>query len=169
MARYHFKLLAIKDEYEVARLHADPAFRSRIDDLFEGDFRLNFHLAPPLLARTDPNTGQPRKRAYGPWMLRAFGLLAKLRFLRGTALDIFGRTGERRMERQLLADYEADVALIISHLDRETLTDAVALASLPEQIRGFGHVKAGNVAKVAPQREALRAVLGDTARQARAA
>ena len=169
VARHYFKLLAIKDEYEVARLHSDPEFLRRIDDLFEGDFRLNFHLAPPLLAGTDPNTGQPRKRAYGPWMLRAFGLLAKLRFLRGTAFDVFGRTDERRMERQLLADYEADIALIVAHLAPETLADAVALAGLPAQIRGFGHVRAASVAKVAPQREALRASLDGAAHRARVA
>jgi indolepyruvate ferredoxin oxidoreductase len=156
VARYYFKLLAIKDEYEVARLYTDPAFMAKIRDSFEGDFALNFHLAPPLLAKTDPNTGHPKKQSYGPWMLRAFGLLAKLRFLRGGMFDIFGRTEERRMERQLIADYEADVALILERLNAGTLEEALRLARLPEQIRGFGHVKERHVAKVTPQRSALR-------------
>ncbi|MCK6407477.1 MAG: indolepyruvate ferredoxin oxidoreductase family protein [Rhodocyclaceae bacterium] len=160
-ARYYFKLLAIKDEYEVARLYTAPAFLQKIGATFEGNFRLNFHLAPPLLAKADANTGHPKKQAFGPWMLRAFGLLAKLRFLRGGAFDIFGKTGERRMERQLIADYESDIALILEHLDAMRLTDAIDLASLPEQIRGFGHVKAASVAKVRPRRDTLRSRLTD--------
>ncbi len=161
VARYYFKLLAIKDEYEVARLYTDPAFMAKIRDSFEGDFALNFHLAPPLLAKTDPNTGHPKKQSYGPWMLRAFGLLAKLRFLRGGMFDMFGKTEERRMERQLIADYEADVALILEQLGTGIPEDAVKLAALPEQIRGFGHVKAASVAKVVAQRAALRTSLAN--------
>ena len=159
VARHYFKLLAIKDEYEVARLHAAPAFMQRLRDTFEGDFRISFHLAPPLLAKIDPNTGHPLKRAYGPWMLRAFGVLAKLRFLRGTVFDVFGNTDERRAERQAVADYEADVALIIERLTNASLADALALAQLPEQLRGFGHVRAANATRLAPQRQRLRAVL----------
>ncbi|MFC5303091.1 indolepyruvate ferredoxin oxidoreductase family protein [Azospira restricta] len=169
VARYYFKLLAIKDEYEVARLYADPAFLRRIEETFAGDYRLVFHLAPPLVATTDPNSGHPRKQAYGPWMLRAFRLLAKLRFLRGTAFDVFGKTAERRMERQLIADYEADVALIVDRLSAATLADAVALASVPERIRGFGHVKAAHVAAVAGERERLRNALRANAKLAAAA
>ncbi len=168
VARYYFKLLAIKDEYEVARLYTDPAFMAKIRDSFEGDFALNFHLAPPLLAKTDPNTGHPKKQSYGPWMMRAFGLLAKLRFLRGTALDVFGRTEERHMERQLIADYEADVALIVERLTTAQMADALALAGLPEQIRGFGHVKAANVARTQLERKRLRASL-DSPREVPAA
>ncbi len=159
VARHYFKLLAIKDEYEVARLYTDPAFMTKIRDSFEGDFRLNFHLAPPLLAKIDHNTGHPKKQAYGPWMMRAFGLLAKLRFLRGGSFDIFGRTAERRMERQLITDYEADIALILERLDAGNADVATRLASLPEQIRGFGHVKADNVGKAEAQRALLRAAL----------
>ena len=159
VARHYFKLLAIKDEYEVARLYTDPAFMTKIRDSFEGDFRLNFHLAPPLLAKIDHNTGHPKKQAYGPWMMRAFGLLAKLRFLRGGSFDIFGRTAERRMERQLITDYEADIALILERLDAGDTDVATRLASLPEQIRGFGHVKAANVGKAEAQRALLRAAL----------
>ncbi|MBI2307178.1 MAG: indolepyruvate ferredoxin oxidoreductase family protein [Rhodocyclales bacterium] len=162
VARYYFKLLAIKDEYEVARLYTDPEFMRRIEETFDGDYRLVFHLAPPLLAKIDPNTGHPQKRSYGPWMLRAFGWLARLRFLRGSVLDPFGRTAERRMERQLIADYEADVQLILAHLSAGTLADAVALASLPERIRGFGHVKEASVAATAAARERLRRALHST-------
>ena len=164
VARSYFRLLAIKDEYEVARLYADPAFMARIRENFDGDFQLQFHLAPPLLAKHDPVSGRPLKQSYGPWMMHAFGLLAKLKGLRGTALDIFGRTEERQMEWQLIADYEADVALILAHLQPGSLPDllptALALAKLPESIRGFGHVKAASVATVAAsEREKLRAAL----------
>ncbi|MBW7901127.1 MAG: indolepyruvate ferredoxin oxidoreductase family protein [Rhodocyclaceae bacterium] len=169
VARNYFKLLAIKDEYEVARLYADPEFMRRIDETFAGDYRLVFHLAPPLLAKTDPHTGHPQKRSYGPWMLRAFRLLAKLRFLRGTALDLFGKTAERRMERQLVADYEADVRLILDRLAPATHADALALAGLPARIRGFGHVKAASVVAVAGERARLRAALADGQRLAAAA
>ena len=159
VARNYFRLLAIKDEYEVARLYTDPAFMARIRENFEGDFQLQFHLAPPLLAKHDPVSGRPLKQAYGSWMMRAFGVLAKLKGLRGTALDLFGKTEERRMERQLIADYEADVALILQHLQRDSLSTALALAKLPEHIRGFGHVKAASVATAAVEREKLRAAL----------
>ncbi|MDQ5943053.1 MAG: indolepyruvate ferredoxin oxidoreductase, partial [Pseudomonadota bacterium] len=159
VARNYFRLLAIKDEYEVARLYTDPAFMARIRENFEGDFQLQFHLAPPLLAKHDPDSGRPLKQAYGPWMMRIFGVLTKLKGLRGTALDIFGKTEERRMERQLIADYEADVALILQGLRPDSLSTALALAKLPEHIRGFGHVKAASVAVAAAEREKLRAAM----------
>ena len=107
VARYYFKLLAIKDEYEVARLYTETDFAARIAAQFEGDYKLTFHLAPPLLAKADPVTGVPRKMTFGPWMMTAFRMLAKLRRFRGSALDVFGRTAERRMERALIGDYEA--------------------------------------------------------------
>jgi indolepyruvate ferredoxin oxidoreductase len=141
VARAAFKLMAYKDEYEVARLHADPAFRRRIDAMFGGDFRLRFHLAPPLLARPDPVTGKPRKRAYGGWMLHVFRLLAPLKVLRGTPFDPFGHTAERRLERQLIEDYFARVDALMADLTRESLPTAVELAELPLRLRGFGHVK----------------------------
>jgi indolepyruvate ferredoxin oxidoreductase len=142
VARYWFKLLAIKDEYEVARLHADPAFRDKIAAMFEGDFRLNFHLAPPLLAKPDPVTGRPSKMRFGPWMLTAFGLLAKLKGLRGTALDVFGYSEERRMERALIGEYEKLVDELLGKLAADSHALAIELASIPEDIRGYGHVKA---------------------------
>ena len=156
VARAYFKLLAVKDEYEVARLYANPTFRQQLSEEFEGDYRLRFHLAPPLLARPDPLTGRITKRSYGPWMMTAFACLSRLKGLRGTFLDPFSRSEERRMERQLLSDYEADVNLILAQLKPESMASAIELASLPEQIRGFGHVKAASVLQVHARRDALR-------------
>ncbi|MES2770678.1 MAG: indolepyruvate ferredoxin oxidoreductase family protein [Pseudomonadota bacterium] len=160
VARYYFKLLAIKDEYEVARLYTDPAFMQRLNESFEGDFRLRFHLAPPLLSKPDPVSGKIAKRSYGAWMMNAFKVLAKLKGLRGTAFDLFSYTAERRMERQLIADYEADIELIIKTLKRintrPQLGNAIELAKLPEEIRGYGHVKAAAVAQTQKKRNALR-------------
>jgi indolepyruvate ferredoxin oxidoreductase len=144
VARNYFKVLAYKDEYEVARLHSDPAFRARIASQFEGAYTLNFHLAPPLLSRVDPNTGRPKKMRFGPWMMSAFALLARLKGLRGTPLDIFGYAQERRHERQLIADYEALVDEILTRLDRDNHGVAVQLAGLPAEIRGFGYIKEAN-------------------------
>lgn len=147
VARYLFKLMAYKDEYEVARLYSDGAFRRQLAATFEKDgasgqkLRLEFHLAPPLLARRDPATGLPRKMSFGPWMMGAFGLLAKLKGLRGTAFDIFGYTQERRTERKLIADYEALIAEILDKLTPQSHALCIALAAIPEKIRGFGHVK----------------------------
>ncbi|MGF1626518.1 MAG: indolepyruvate ferredoxin oxidoreductase family protein [Alphaproteobacteria bacterium] len=141
VARYYFKLLAYKDEYEVGRLHSDRTFLARIQEQFEGDYKLKYHLAPPLLAKTDPVTGHPRKKTYGPWMLRAFRLLARLRRLRGTPFDVFGYSEERRTERRLIAEYEAVVAELIDRLSHDSHPLVVEIARLPEQIRGYGHVK----------------------------
>ncbi|MBI4757392.1 MAG: indolepyruvate ferredoxin oxidoreductase family protein [Betaproteobacteria bacterium] len=141
VARGWFKLLAVKDEYEVARLFADPAFMKKIDATFEGDYRLNFHLAAPLWADKDPATGVPRKKTYGPWMMGVFRVLARLRLLRGTVLDPFARSEERRLERQLIADYERDMQALLERLSPRNLDTAVELAALPERIRGYGHIK----------------------------
>jgi indolepyruvate ferredoxin oxidoreductase len=141
VARYYFKLLAIKDEYEVARLYAETDFRERVARQFEGDYKLVFHLAPPLVAKPDPVSGVPRNMSYGPWMMQAFAHLAKLRRLRGTVFDVFGRTAERRMERQLITEYEKLVDELLSRLAPHNLALAVQLARIPEGIRGFGHVK----------------------------
>jgi indolepyruvate ferredoxin oxidoreductase len=141
VARYGFKLMAYKDEYEVARLHSDPAFLRRIEGMFEGDYKLKFHLAPPIFNKPDPITGEARKSEFGPWMRIAFRILAKLRFLRGSALDVFGHTEERRIERKLIVDYEATVGEILERLSRENHALAVEIASIPEHIRGYGHVK----------------------------
>ncbi len=169
VAHGYFKLLAVKDEYEVARLYADPAFMDKINAAFEGGFKLNFHLAPPLVARRDPATGELRKRPYGPWMMTAFRALARLRFLRGTALDPFGRGEERRMERRLIADYERDVAELLDRLDAGDLALATQIARLPEQIRGFGHVKARHAKAAAAQRSRLLEAWRRPAAPARAA
>ena len=141
VARYGFKLMAYKDEYEIARLYADPQFTQRIRSMFEGDIRLKFHLAPPLLNRPDPVTGIAAKSEFGPWMMAGFMILAKLKGLRGTAFDIFGRTEERRMERRLIAEYEATAKELLCALSADNLKLAVEIASIPENIRGFGHVK----------------------------
>ena len=141
VARNLFKLMAYKDEYEVARLYADGSFTEKLRNRFDGDFRLSFHLAPPLLARRDPATGRLQKREYGAWMMHAFGLLARLKFLRGTAFDPFGRSLERRNERKLVADYEAMLEDVLAALTPDNHHIAVALAAIPEKIRGFGHVK----------------------------
>jgi indolepyruvate ferredoxin oxidoreductase len=142
VARYLFKLMAYKDEYEVARLYTDGAFRKQVETEFDGDnLRFEFHLAPPLLARLDKTTGQPRKMSFGPWIMSAFRLLAKFKFLRGSALDPFGHTLERRTERRLIADYEAMLDEVMMKLTPENHHLAVGLAVIPEKIRGFGHVK----------------------------
>jgi len=157
VARSYAKLLAYKDEYEVARLYASGDFAKRIEAMFEGDYRLVFHLAPPLLARPDPRTGEPRKMRFGPWMMTVFRLLAKLKGLRGTWLDPFGRTAERRMERELIREYEETVELLLAGLSRDNHALAVEIASLPEEIRGFGHIKAKAVAAARAKREQLLA------------
>ncbi|MFG1401186.1 indolepyruvate ferredoxin oxidoreductase family protein [Xanthobacter sediminis] len=146
VARGFFKLMAYKDEYEVARLYADGDFRRQVDAAFEGNLKLEFHLAPPLFARPDPQTGEPRKLSFGPWMLKALALLAKLRGLRGTPLDIFGYGAERRMERALIADYERLMDEVLAGLDRDNHALATALAAIPEKIRGYGPVKARHLA-----------------------
>ena len=153
VARYYFKLLAIKDEYEVARLYAESDFAKRIAAQFEGDYKLVFHLAPPLSNKPDAVTGEAKKTTYGPWMMSAFKVLAKLRGLRGTAFDIFGRTAERRVERQLIADYEALLDELLPRLALHNHSIAVELAAIPEHIRGYGHVKERHL-KTAKAREA---------------
>ena len=146
VARNYFKLLAYKDEYEVARLFGDAEFARVLATTFEGDFHLKFHLAIPLFSRTDPDTGLPKKRAYGGWMRPAMKLLAKLKFLRGTVLDPFGRSEERRIERALIGEYEKTVAMLLAGLRADNLDAATEIARLPEGIRGFGPIKARNLA-----------------------
>ena len=155
VARYAHKLMAYKDEYEVARLYTDGAFRERLAAAFEGDLRLNFHLAPPLLARRDPVTGEPRKRAYGPWLWRVLGFVAKMRFLRGTPFDPFGRTAERRMERRLIEEYFETVEELLAGLRPENVALAVEIASIPELVRGYGHVKQRHVAEAEAEKATL--------------
>ena len=146
VARYFFKLMAYKDEYEVARLYTSGDFKRRVAQQFEGDYKLKFHLAPPLFAKKNAQ-GQLLKKEYGSWMLTAFGLMAKLRGLRGTPLDIFGYTAERRSERALIGDYEKTVSALFDKLDAGNVDLAADIASIPEQIRGYGHVKEAHLHK----------------------
>ena len=148
VARYAYKLMAYKDEYEVARLFTDGTFALQLERHFEGDIRLEFHMAPPLLVSRDPDTGLPRKRSYGPWMMRALRVLANLRGLRGTRFDPFAYSEERRTERRLAQEYETTVRELASGLDYDNYGLAVDIASLPEEIRGYGHVKAEHLACV---------------------
>jgi indolepyruvate ferredoxin oxidoreductase len=140
VAKYLFKLMAYKDEYEVARLYTDGKFQKKIADMFEGDYAINFHLAPPLLAKRD-DKGHLIKQQFGPWMMKAFGVLAKLKSLRGGTFDIFGYTEERKMERALPLEYKQTLNKLLPLLNADNLTKAVAIASIPEDIRGYGHVK----------------------------
>jgi indolepyruvate ferredoxin oxidoreductase len=148
VARALFKLMAYKDEYEVARLYTETDFLMRIADRFDGPYELQFHLAPPIFGDRDPDSGHLRKRTFGPWMLSVFRLLAKLRRLRGTPFDVFGRSEERRTERRLIGEYEAIVAEILTGLSPANYAAAVDLAALPLEIRGFGHIKAASLTRV---------------------
>ncbi|MFL9811784.1 indolepyruvate ferredoxin oxidoreductase family protein [Stutzerimonas sp. VN223-3] len=156
VARYYFKLLAYKDEYEVARLYSEPEFREQLEAQFEGDYKLQFHLAPAWLAKRDSATGEPRKRELGPWVLNAFGVLAKLKFLRGTPLDPFGYGHDRRVERELINEYERNLDELLTQLKPTNYRTAVAIAALPEQIRGYGPVKERSIAKARQQEKLLK-------------
>jgi indolepyruvate ferredoxin oxidoreductase len=164
VARYLFKLMAYKDEYEVARLHTDPAFMQKIAGMFEGDIKLTHHLAPPLLAKTN-DKGELVKNAYGAWMRSAFGLLAKMKGLRGTALDPFGRTEERKTERALIGEYRTCIEELLRTLSAANLAQAVEIARIPEEIRGYGHVKARHLAAARGKWQALMAQWRGTAGQ----
>jgi indolepyruvate ferredoxin oxidoreductase len=154
VARNLFKLMAYKDEYEVARLHAETGFRERIAGMFEGDYQVHYHLAPPLFAKRNEK-GELQKGKYGPATFAAFRILARLRGLRGTALDIFGRTEERRTERALVGEYRASIEQVLATLAPGNHALAVQIARIPEQIKGFGHVKARNLALARVQWEQL--------------
>jgi indolepyruvate ferredoxin oxidoreductase len=156
VARYLFKLMAYKDEYEVARLYTDSGFLDRVKKQFDGDLRFEFHLAPPLLAKPDPATGEPQKRSYGPGIIRVFRLLKRFRFLRGTPLDPFSYSEDRRTERRLIAEYIALVGQIIAELKPDNHATAVALASIPEKIRGYGPVKQRHLKAAKAEEAALR-------------
>ena len=161
VARYLFKLMAYKDEYEVARLYTDTSFIERVKSTFDGDnLRFEFHLAPPLLAKRDPLTGEPKKISFGPWMLKVFAVLAKFKFLRGTPFDPFGYTADRRIERRLISEYVSELADILERLTPDNHQVAVALASLPEKIRGFGPVKARHLAAAKAEAADLREQFG---------
>jgi indolepyruvate ferredoxin oxidoreductase len=164
VARYLFKLMAYKDEYEVARLHSDRSFHDRIAAQFEGDFKLRVHLAPPLLAKKNEK-GELIKQKYGPFMFTAFRWLARFKGLRGTALDVFGRTEERRTERALIGEYRSAIEGLLPDLDAGNLALAVNIARVPEQIKGFGHVKERNLAAARSRWAELQArwAAGETA------
>ena len=161
VARSYFKLLAYKDEYEVARLYTDPEFTRALGSAFEGEFKLRFHLAVPALSRPDPLTGEPAKRRYGAWLMSAFHLLAPLKFLRGTPFDIFGYGAERRMERQLIAEYETTVDALLRGIGPDTLIPAAEIAALPDKIRGFGPVKERSVVAARQRQAELMHVIED--------
>ena len=156
VAEAYYRLLAYKDEYEVARLYSNGDFERSLAEQFEGEYKIRFHLAPPLLAKRDPVSGKPLKREFGGWMLGLFRLLARFRGLRGSAVDVFGYSAERRQERALISEYESDVDTILAQVSPENLDIAVELARLPLQMRGFGHVKQANIERVQQRRAQLR-------------
>jgi len=168
-ARSFFKLLAYKDEYEVARLYSAPDFRRSLRQTFQRHDKLTVHLAPPLGSPKDARTGHLQKREFGPWMFTAFRLLAPLKGLRGTALDPFGRTEERRMERALIAEYEATMDSLLRDLTAQNLPLATEIAALPQTMRGFGHVKMANVEKAKAREADLLAAFKDPSKAAVAA
>ena len=160
VARYLFKLMAYKDEYEVARLHSDRAFTDKIAAMFDGemgrDYKIVHHLAPPLLAKTN-DKGELVKRAFGPWMRHGMAWLAKMKSLRGSALDVFGRTEERRTERALITEYQACITELLASLNAGNLAAAAEIARVPEEIRGYGHVKNRHIVAVRPKWDRLMA------------
>jgi indolepyruvate ferredoxin oxidoreductase len=165
VARSLFKLMAYKDEYEVARLYAGPEFRRQVAEAFDGDnLRFTFHLAPPLLAKVDPASGHPRKMAFGPWMMQAFGMLRHGKRLRGTAFDPFGYTAERRDERARIGRYRVLIEELLPRLAADNLALAIEIAALPERVRGFGHVRARNAAEADRLEAELVARFGNPAR-----
>ncbi|MCW5626109.1 MAG: indolepyruvate ferredoxin oxidoreductase family protein, partial [Burkholderiales bacterium] len=153
VANYFFKLMAYKDEYEVARLYTTGDFEEKLKAQFDGNYKLRFHLAPPLFSKRDPVTGELQKKEYGAWMWHGFKLLAKLKGLRGSALDIFGYTHERKTERALIGEYEQTIRGLLTRLDRGNVDLATQIAAIPEEIRGFGHVKERHL-KAAKEKEA---------------
>jgi indolepyruvate ferredoxin oxidoreductase len=168
-AKSLYKLMAYKDEYEVARLYTDGDFARKLHGQFEGDFKLELNLAPPLFAARDPVTGELQKRPYGAWIFPILKLLARMKGLRGTAFDIFGYSAERKTERRLTGEYEATMVSVIAALDGGNHAVAVQIAALPEQIRGFGHVKEKNLAKVKAREASLLAAFRSPAGAATAA
>jgi indolepyruvate ferredoxin oxidoreductase len=163
VARSYAKLLAYKDEYEVARLYTQTDFRRKLEAAFDGDYKIRVHLAPPLLAKRDSATGHLRKRAYGPWVLRAFAILPRFKRLRGTPFDVFGYQRHRRLERRLIRDYEQRIEELLAGLDQHNHPIAVEIASLPEKVRGFEHIKEANLQKARVREEQLLAAFRNPA------
>jgi len=159
VARNYFKLLAYKDEYEVARLHSRADFSKKIDAMFEGKYSVRYHLAPPLFSKRDKETGHLIKSEYGGWVRYLFKLIAKLKFLRGSPLDLFGWTAERKMERNLITEYEEIFAEVTSERHIDNISLVKEIMAFPEEIRGFGHVKEGNVIAVKKKLDKLLTTL----------
>jgi indolepyruvate ferredoxin oxidoreductase len=157
VARYYFKLMAYKDEYEVARLHTDPAFLEKLKAEFDGDFKLAFNLAPPIMAKPDPVSGEPTKKRFGPWVVNLFKVLRALKGLRGTPFDIFGYSEERKLERRLIVEYADRMRGLLGRLSAVNYDVAVEIASIPEGIRGYGHIKRRHLAEVKPKEAELLA------------
>jgi indolepyruvate ferredoxin oxidoreductase len=157
VVRFYFKLMAYKDEYEVARLFIDGSFEKHLKETFDGDLKMTFNLAPPVFSGKPLPNGRPRKREFGQWMLPVFRMLAKMKRFRGTALDVFGYTAERKMERRLIADYETMIEDLLPKLSEKNYRFATALARIPDEIRGYGPVKEKAVEKAEKGRAALLA------------
>jgi indolepyruvate ferredoxin oxidoreductase len=157
VARSYFRLLAHKDEYEVARIYASDAFRERLDAAFEGDYRVRWHLAPAWLGTADPATGETRKRAFGAWVAPLFGALAGLRGLRGGSLDPFAREAEHRASHALRAEYESSLEELLGNLAPENHARAIELASLPDSVRGFGPIRIRAIERMRARRAELLA------------
>ncbi len=169
VAKNLYKLMSYKDEYEVARLHTDMGFQEKIGQMMDGEYTVKYHLAPPLFAKKDPETGHLRKKEFGPWIAKAFGFITRFKNLRGTALDPFGYTAERKMERQLIEDFTATTETLLQHLTPETHGLAVEIAALPMQVRGYGHVKEAAMTTYYAETEHLMAQLKNPAPQRDAA
>jgi indolepyruvate ferredoxin oxidoreductase len=155
VARNYHKLLAYKDEYEVARLYTNGDFMKNLKAQFGGNFKLNFHMAPPIMETPDPATGRPKKRTFGPWMLGALGVLAKFKFLRGTPMDVFGYHHDRKQERALIVSYESDIEAVLTGIAQDNYETGVEILNLPDMIRGFGPVKEKNIKSATALRETL--------------
>lgn len=155
VATFYFKLMAYKDEYEVARLHSGKVLQEALKETFDGDFKLAFHLAPPVFGGRDPETGRYPKRVFGGWIMHAFTVLAKFKFLRGTVFDPFGYAEHRRKERQLVADYADTIRKLLPHLHADNYDTAVAIAGLPEKIRGYDTVKDTSLIQAETQQSQL--------------
>jgi indolepyruvate ferredoxin oxidoreductase len=155
VATQYFRLLAVKDEWEVARLYAAPEFAAQLKETFDGDIKLRFHLGAWPFAKKDPVTGNPIKADLGTWVMPVFKLMSKLRGLRGSFVDPFKRSEERMLANQLLAQYEADLSLAFSKLTTNNISTAAQLANLPEKIRGYGHVRQTAAQGVNTERAAL--------------
>jgi indolepyruvate ferredoxin oxidoreductase len=160
--------MSYKDEYEVARLYTNGDFQRRLKQQFDGDYKLNFHLSPPLLNPRDKATGKPRKVAFGPWMFTAFKWLARMKGLRGTVFDAFGHTSERRTERRLIEDYRKTIDGVLPVLNPDNAELVAKIAALPDMIRGYGHVKDENLRKYEQELATLLASF-DSVRVARSA